>query len=59
MGLIRLGLYRIKFSRTYSIWLTIIVLLGISIVGCGNIRTGDAEIYGVAKFKMPAFTQTG
>ena len=59
MGLIRLGLYRIKFSQTYSIWLTIIVLLGISIVGCGNIRTGDAEIYGVAKFKMPAFTQTG
>tara|TARA_Y100000588_G_scaffold125083_1_gene137001 strand:- start:624 stop:1307 length:684 start_codon:yes stop_codon:yes gene_type:complete len=59
MGLIRLGLYRIKFSETYSIWLTIIVLLGISIVGCGNIRTGDAEIYGVAKFKMPAFTQTG
>ena len=28
-------------------------------LACGDIRTGDAEIHGVAKFKMPAFPETG
>ena len=26
---------------------------------CGNLRTGEAEIHGIAKFKMPAFPETG
>ena len=27
--------------------------------GCANLRTGDAEIPGIARFKIPAFPQTG
>jgi hypothetical protein len=59
MWFILFGLHHSKFSQVNSLWLTIVVVLGMFILGCGDIRTGDVEIYGIAKFKMPAFPQTG
>ena len=35
------------------------IALLIAAAACGNIRTGEVEVYGVARFKMPAVTQTG
>ena len=39
------------------------VVLSLALVlisaACGNIKTGDAEIYGIAKFKLPAIPETG
>ena len=42
------------------VWPALLVAASVlAVLGCGNIRTGDAEVYGVAKFKMPAFPETG
>ena len=37
----------------------LLALLVAATVSCGNLRTGEAEIHGIAKFKMPAFPETG
>lgn len=39
--------------------LLLVVVLALAASGCGNLRTGDVEIYGIARFKMPAFPKTG
>lgn len=33
--------------------------ISIVVAACGNIRTGDAEVYGLARFKLPALPKTG
>ena len=40
-------------------WVSGLIGLVLSASACGNIRTGDAEVYGIARFKMPAFPKTG
>lgn len=35
------------------------VAASVLVAACGNIRTGDAEIYGLARFKLPALPKTG
>ena len=34
-------------------------LLALAGIACGDLRTGDAEVHGIVRFKMPAFPQTG
>ena len=40
-------------------WVVGLIGLALSASACGNLRTGDAEVYGIARFKMPAFPKTG
>lgn len=35
------------------------VLMSLLAMGCYNAKTGDTEVYGVAKFKLPVLTETG
>lgn len=35
------------------------VMVALVALACGNIRTGEAEVPGIARFKMPAFPETG
>ncbi len=37
----------------------LLALLAAAAISCGNPRTGDAEVHGIVKFKMPAFPETG
>ena len=41
--------------------LSLLMTLGVLLLAsaCGNIRTGEAEIYGIASFKLPAFPKSG
>ncbi len=42
------------------IWRALLLaLLVAATISCGNLRTGDAEVHGIVKFKMPAFPETG
>ena len=42
------------------IWVVpVIAAVALIALGCGNLRTGEAEIYGIAKFNMIAFPETG
>ena len=37
-----------------------LLLLALAATGCsGNIRSGDVEVYGLAKFRLPAFPEAG
>lgn len=40
-------------------FLLLVIFLVMLVSGCGNPRTGEAEIYGIAKFGMPAFPESG
>ena len=54
------GKIRKGASRGRSLfWVVGLIGLALSASACGNIRTGDAEVYGIARFKMPAFPETG
>jgi len=55
------GEKRFVVSRLkHAAWgLVLIGTLVTLVSGCGNLRTGEAEIYGIVKFKMPAFPETG
>ena len=37
----------------------LLVFIAAATISCGNLRTGDAEVQGIVKFKMPAFPETG
>ena len=39
--------------------LLLLASVALATTACGNLRTGEAEIHGIAKFKMPAFPKTG
>ena len=45
----------------FPLWalLVLVSALPLVITGCWNVRTGEASIYGIAKFTLPAFPQTG
>lgn len=36
-----------------------VISLALSASACGDLKTGNAEVYGIARFKMPAFPETG
>ena len=63
MGIPRLRrrLWNVTVLRSLRLsWATLFLLaLGLVASGCGNIRTGDVEIFGIARFKLPAFPETG
>ena len=37
----------------------LVAALAVAGLACVNLRTGEAEVYGIAKFKLPAFPKTG
>ena len=50
----------IRRSRRLTAAALLVVALALIAAGCsGNLRTGDVEIQGIAKFKLPAFPKTG
>lgn len=46
-------------NNSNAILLALIATVSLLSVGCWNVRTGETEIYGVARFTLPAFPQTG
>ena len=52
---------KVVFGRIQMLFVWIVISSSLLLLtsACGNIRTGEAEIYGIAKFKMPALPKSG
>ena len=45
-------------SRGRLIWAVVTASM-LFVLACGDLRTGDVEVYGIARFKLPAWPETG
>ena len=53
-------LWRLWWTILFPGGIVILLVVGLLALGTRvNLRTGDIEVYGLAKFKMPAFPETG